>query len=54
MTLISQLITAIIRVLKNLLKYSNGTITATFFVSSFPIEAFIFCLKLNKALFQEN
>ena len=42
MRLISQLINGISRVLQKLLKYFNGTIISTFFVSSFPVEPVIF------------
>ena len=50
MKLISQLINGISRVLRKLLNYFNGTIISTFFVSSSPVEAVIFCLYVNEAL----
>ena len=51
--LISQLTNGISRVLQKLLRYFNGTIISTSFVSSFPVCSVIFCLilfKLNKIL----
>ena len=43
MGLVSQLINGISRVLQKVLKYFNGTITVTFFVSLASVSAVIFC-----------
>ena len=50
MKLISPSINGISIVLRQLLKYSNGTIILTASVPSFPVESVIFCLNLNEAL----
>ena len=50
MRLISQLIYGISRVLQKLLKYFNGSIISTFFVTSSPLEPVIFGLCLKEAL----
>ena len=49
MTLISQLINDISRVLQKLLKYFNGTIILTNLPLA-SVSPVIFCLNLNKAL----
>ena len=46
--LILQLINGTLRVLQKLLKYFNGTLILTFFVSSFPVLPAIFVLNLNE------
>ena len=48
--LISQLITDILIVLKQLLKYFNGTIISTFLVPSSRVWPFMFSLKLNESV----
>ena len=50
-TLTSQLIKIISRVLQKLIKYFNGTIISTLFISpSSSVWAFIFVLKLNESV----
>ena len=50
MRLISQLIYGISRVLQKLLKYFNGSIISTFFVTLSPVEPVIFRSNLHEAL----
>ena len=50
MSLISQLIKGISRVLQKLLKYFDGTIISTSFVPPATVLPVIFCLNINKAL----
>ena len=49
MILISQLIDDILKVIQKLLKYFNGAIIWTTFVSLFPVEPVIFCFSLAQA-----
>ena len=48
--LLSQLINVFSRFLQKLLKYFNGTITSTFFVSLLPVSLVIFPITLNKSV----
>ena len=52
--IISQLINGICRALQKLLRYFNGTIISTFFVSLFSVLPAIFCLNLNEVLISEK
>ena len=54
MRFIPQLISDISRVLQKLLKYFNGTIILTACLPKNYIEPVIFCLYLNKALYQKS
>ena len=48
--LLSQLINVFSRFLQKLLKYFNGTITSTFFVSLLPVSLAIIPITLNKSV----
>ena len=48
--LLSQLINVFSRFLQKLLKYFNGTITSTFFVSLLPVSLVIIPITLNKSV----